>query len=201
MFSNVSFSPAAVVQLSALKRLSGMALMFVFATSSVCAQSPVAPSPTTPSAEQMIEQLRKPKTRSFRNLSVEQAPVATDGQPVAVAIAQPKPSLSLLIQFEFGSAKVATVSKAALVNLAQALKSRDLATSKFAVEGHTDAQGAPAYNQKLSANRAEAVKAFLMAQQIEGDRLVASGKGSTELANPQDPKASENRRVRIVNLD
>lgn len=201
MLSTVSFSPLAFVHLSIWKRLSAAVLMFTFATSSVCAQSPVPPSIATPTAEQMIEQLRKPKTRSFRNLSVEQAPVVTDGQPAAVAIAHPKPSLSLLIQFEFDSAKVAPVSKAALVNLAQALKSIDLAASKFAVEGHTDAQGAPAYNQKLSANRAEAVKGFLIAQQIEGDRLVAYGKGSTELANPQDPKGSENRRVRIVNLD
>jgi flagellar motor protein MotB len=36
---------------------------------------------------------------------------------------------------------------------------------------------------------------------VNGSRLVASGKGSTELAVPADPGAAENRRVRIVNLD
>lgn len=179
-------------------------LTLVVAASSVQAQ--IAPKETmpalvaAPSTEQMIEQLRQPRTRSFRNLSVEQAP--TDGQGVVPAVANaPKPSLSLLVQFEFDSAKVAASSKLALTNLAEALKSRELLASRFAVEGHTDAQGAAAYNQKLSSSRADSVRAFLMAQQIDGVRLVASGKGSSELANPQDPKASENRRVRIVNLD
>jgi outer membrane protein OmpA-like peptidoglycan-associated protein len=113
----------------------------------------------------------------------------------------PRPSLTLLIQFDFDSAKVRPLSRQALTNLSQALQSADLVNSKFAVEGHTDAKGGADYNQKLSEARARAVRQFLTAQGVAPDRLLAAGKGSSELANSASPLAPENRRVRIVNLD
>ena len=72
--------------------------------------------------------------------------------------------------------------------------------SSFAVEGHTDAKGKADYNQDLSARRALAVQTYLIGQSVAPDRLQAEGKGASELANPNDPLAAENRRVRIVNL-
>lgn len=150
----------------------------------------------TPSAADMVEQLKAqpvpaPRTRSLRNLTVE----AADTTPAA------KPSLSLLIQFDFNSAKVKPESQQALSNLAQALQSKELADSTFAVEGHTDAKGRADYNLKLSQQRADAVRAFLASNGVVDARLQAVGKGSSELANSADPLAAENRRVRIVNLN
>ena len=92
-------------------------------------------------------------------------------------------------------------SHQALANLSQALQSSELANAKFAVEGHTDAKGAAGYNLKLSEARAMAVREFLRIQGVEESRLIASGKGASELANSAEPFAAENRRVRIVNLD
>jgi outer membrane protein OmpA-like peptidoglycan-associated protein len=132
-----------------------------------------------------------PRTRSLRNLTVE----AADATPAA------KPSLSLLIQFDFNSAKVKPESQQALSNLAQALQSKELVDAKFAVEGHTDAKGRADYNLKLSQQRADAVRAFLASNGVVDARLQAVGKGSSELANSADPLAAENRRVRIVNLN
>jgi len=138
----------------------------------------------------MIEQLKAPRTRTrslggaTRNLSVEAAP-----------------SLSLLIQFDFDSARIRPESQQPLTNLARALQSPELQRSKFAVEGHTDAKGSVDYNLKLSAQRAQAVRYYLKSQGVDEDRLVATGKGSSELANDADPLAAENRRVRIVNLN
>ena len=138
----------------------------------------------------MVKQLKPaPRTRSLRNLTVEStAPEA-------------KPSLSLLIQFDFDSAKVKPESQQALSNLAQALQSRELAQSKFAVEGHTDSAGRADYNMKLSQQRADAVRTYLASNGVLDARLNAVGKGSSELANTADPLASGNRRVRIVNLN
>ncbi len=156
----------------------------------------------TPSAAEMVEQLKAqpapatataPRTRSLRNLTVEAVADAT--------AAAPKPSLSLLIQFDFNSAKVKPESQQALSNLAQALQSKELVESKFAVEGHTDAKGRADYNLKLSQQRADAVRAFLASNGVSDARLAAVGKGSGELANTADPLAAENRRVRIVNLN
>lgn len=139
----------------------------------------------------MVEQLKAqpPRTRSLRNLTVESA--APDANP----------SLSLLIQFDFNSSTVKPESQQALNNLAQALKSKELLGSKFAVEGHTDAKGSADYNLKLSQQRADAVRSFLVSNGVMDARLAAVGKGSTELANSADPLAAENRRVRIVNLN
>ena len=146
---------------------------------------------TTPSASEMVEQLKTqlPRTRSLRNLTVESI------TPEA------KPSLSLLIQFDFNSAKVKPESQQALSNLAQALQSKELQSAKFAIEGHTDAKGRADYNLKLSRQRADAVRDYLASNGVIDARLNAVGKGSTELANTADPLAADNRRVRIVNLN
>jgi outer membrane protein OmpA-like peptidoglycan-associated protein len=139
----------------------------------------------------MVEQLTvrpAPRTRSMRNLSVE-------------AVEQARPSLSLLIQFDFNSAKVLPESQQALINLAQAMQSKELADVKFAVEGHTDAKGRADYNLKLSEQRAQAVSALLASHGVTVSRLAAVGKGATEPANAADPLAAENRRVRIINLN
>jgi outer membrane protein OmpA-like peptidoglycan-associated protein len=122
----------------------------------------------------------------------------SSGSSVAAA---PRPSLSLLIQFDFNSAQVRPESQQALMNLAVALKAPELIESNFAVEGHTDAKGLAEYNLKLSQQRAEAVQAYLVKQGVAVARLTASGKGATQLANTAQPMSAENRRVRIVNLD
>ena len=175
-----------------------------------CAAGIVAAQTATPSTEQMVQQLQSTphlrSLRSLRNLNVEAVgpkdavadpPAATEGE----ASAAERPSLSLLIQFDFNSARVRPQSEEALLNLSQALQTPALANSRFAVEGHTDAKGSADYNLKLSDQRAQAVADFLKAHGVAAERLVASGKGATALANSAAPFAAENRRVRIVNLD
>ena len=200
----------------------------------------VAAQTDAPSPEKMIEQLRAPRTRSLRNLLVEQVPLAPNalasqpgspgttapagtavppasGGAEQTAAAQPavtpavevgasdaaasRPSLSLLIQFDFNSARVRPESQQALANLSLALQSVELLGSRFSVEGHTDAKGGAEYNRRLSELRALAVRDFLRARGVAEERLVAAGKGASDLANASEPFAAENRRVRIVNLD
>lgn len=159
-----------------------------------------------PSAEQMIQQLKTPRTRGLRNLSVEATASGNIGgaladAPTSFGASPEKPSLSLLIQFDFNSARVRPESQQALANLSQALQSQELLHSNFSIEGHTDAKGRSDQNQKLSQQRANAVSDFLKKWGVSDARLVATGKGASELANTADPFAPENRRVRIVNLD
>ena len=119
----------------------------------------------------------------------------------AVAPAGPPPSLSLAIQFETNSAQVRPDSGRVLGNLVAAMQSPDLKGVRFAIEGHTDARGAAAANQQLSQHRAEEVRLYLIALGVHPARLKAVGKGATDLANPLDPGAAENRRVRVVTLE
>ena len=50
---------------------------------------------------------------------------------------------------------------------------------KILIIGHTDNTGNPQRNQKLSEARAESLAAYLIAQNINKDRIKTQGKGDT----------------------
>jgi outer membrane protein OmpA-like peptidoglycan-associated protein len=111
------------------------------------------------------------------------------------------PALDLEIYFDFDSSVITPQAVLTLVKLGQALASEQLRTASFLIGGHTDAQGAADYNQRLSEARAAAVKAFLVSNfQLAAQQLISVGYGKEDLKNPGDPQAPENRRVTIVNL-
>lgn len=121
--------------------------------------------------------------------------------PVAAPVPPgPAPSLSLAIQFESNSSRVRPESGPVLGNLVAALQSPELKASRFAIEGHTDAVGSAARNLALSQERADEVRLYLVALGVHPSRLKAVGKGATQPANPLDPLAAANRRVRVVTL-
>lgn len=68
------------------------------------------------------------------------------------------------------------------------------------IEGHTDDVGTDAANMLLSQRRAQAVKAFLVAQGIAANRLDAAGKGeAVPLANNANADGrQQNRRVEVI---
>jgi outer membrane protein OmpA-like peptidoglycan-associated protein len=68
------------------------------------------------------------------------------------------------------------------------------------VEGHTDSVGGDEYNQKLSQNRAGAVRDYLVQQGIQGDAIVSRGLGKTQpVATNDTPEGrQQNRRVELV---
>jgi len=71
--------------------------------------------------------------------------------------------------------------------------------ANFTVEGHTDSQGAAAFNQKLSEKRANAVMNYLVGKGIASNRLSAVGFGEDYPVADNKTKAgrAENRRVEI----
>ncbi len=75
------------------------------------------------------------------------------------------------------------------------------------IEGHTDGKGTHPYNMKLSENRADAVKNWLVQNaSISGSRITTQGWGETKPVAPNkkpdgsdDPEGRQkNRRVEIV---
>jgi len=54
------------------------------------------------------------------------------------------------------------------------------------VSSHTDSRGSKAYNLKLSKNRAEGTKKYLIAQGISPERIIAEGFGEEQLVNECD---------------
>lgn len=137
-------------------------------------------------------------TRSIR--VTRDQPSAQAVEKVARAPAK-APSASVLITFVTNSAELAGQARSSLDVVAQALQSQRLAGLKFAIEGHADPRGTPEHNLKLSQARAESVVNYLASHhRIDRDRLRAIGKGDSELFNPRQPAAPENRRVTITTL-
>ena len=72
-------------------------------------------------------------------------------------------------------------------------------TAKFTVEGHTDSVGSDQLNQKLSEERANSVRNFLIDKGIDAGRLTAIGYGEEKPIATNNTRAgrAQNRRVEI----
>ena len=71
---------------------------------------------------------------------------------------------------------------------------------KLQVEGYTDSVGSDQFNQKLSENRADSVKNFLMGQGVHQDNITSTGYGKAKPVadNSSSSGRAQNRRVQLV---
>ena len=71
---------------------------------------------------------------------------------------------------------------------------------KLEVEGHTDSVGGDDYNQKLSEQRAAAVRDFLVSEGVSSNLVTAKGFGKAQPVASNDTAAGRqrNRRVEMV---
>jgi OmpA-OmpF porin, OOP family len=102
------------------------------------------------------------------------------------------------IYFKSGSADLDPASRPLLtVALDAIVKCPAL---KVEIAGHTDSDGLPEENMRLSQRRAEAVAAYLKADGVAADRLFAKGYGATRpvAANDTDKNKALNRRIEFV---
>ena len=141
--------------------------------------------------KQFVDKLRGRQTRSL----------TTDERDKITTISKTRPSIDLEINFDYNSAKIASSATPQVTALGQALASSDLKGSTFVLAGHTDGKGNDTYNQGLSERRADAVKRYLMDRyKIDESSLVTVGYGKTQLKDPSNPLAAENRRVQVINM-
>ena len=103
------------------------------------------------------------------------------------------------ITFKTGSSDLAPSSDPALEKIAAAIKKYpDL---KLRIEGHTDNVGADDYNVKLSQQRADAVKGYLVSQAgVPADQVTAVGMGKAAPVadNGTAEGRAQNRRVDFI---
>jgi len=100
------------------------------------------------------------------------------------------------VNFKTGSAELTQSSYSYLDEIAKSLT--DYPELILTITGHTDSDGTEEYNQKLSENRANAVKNYLVKKGIGDNKLIAVGKGETEPIASNDTKAGKDKNRRVV---
>ena len=80
--------------------------------------------------------------------------------------------------FDVDKAVLRPAGRAALDDFAGKIKGID--PEMIMAVGHTDRFGSEAYNQRLSDQRVEAVKTYLVSKGIEPNRIRTEGKGETQ---------------------
>ena len=116
----------------------------------------------------------------------------------AALAAQPPEPISFLLYFETNSVDVTPSSRPALDALFAEVAKR--AAVEVQVTGHTDRVGSEADNDRLSLQRAEAVRAMLIQSGIRAGLLRAVGRGEREplMATADEQPEPRNRRVEVI---
>jgi outer membrane protein OmpA-like peptidoglycan-associated protein len=103
------------------------------------------------------------------------------------------------VLFETAKSDLLPAAKDRLMAVALAIS--DLQPGQtITIEGHTDSVGSDAYNEKLSRDRAESVRTFLVSQGVPAEKVSAIGFGESRPITPNlTPEGrANNRRVEIV---
>jgi outer membrane protein OmpA-like peptidoglycan-associated protein len=102
------------------------------------------------------------------------------------------------LNFEFATTHLTPTSIATIDHLADALKAHPAATIE--IEGHTDSIGMPAANQRISLERADAVRSALVARGVAADRITTKGLGDEQplASNDTAEGRAKNRRTEVI---
>lgn len=111
---------------------------------------------------------------------------------------EPPPSEKFILFFETGSTGLTPESMATLRDLLEAVRRRNPLT--LSVSGHADASGSPQLNDRLSLERAEAVRKLLIENGTPPERISVSshGKGNPLVPSPDGVPEPRNRRVEVI---
>ena len=108
-------------------------------------------------------------------------------------------TIDINIEFESNKADILAEHNPELNRVVEFL--RQYPTANASIEGHTDSDGAEAYNQSLSERRALAVYSYLVNEAgVDADRLTSAGFGESQPLVPNDSAENKrhNRRVHAV---
>lgn len=125
-------------------------------------------------------------------------PAPAAAPTVAPAPVQMQPQTEYMVFFDWDKADI-TAASSKIIGDAAASAGKIHAVSIHVI-GHTDTSGTPAYNQKLSVRRAEAVRKALVAKGVPANLVSIEGKGESQLLVATGPNVREpsNRRAQIM---
>jgi len=120
--------------------------------------------------------------------------------PVAVAApaVAPAPARTYLVFFDWDRADLTARAREIIAEAAS--NAGRVQATRIEVAGHADRSGSPAYNQRLSQRRADAVAAELVARGISRSEISVSAYGESRPLVPtaDGVREPQNRRVEIV---
>lgn len=142
------------------------------------------------------------------NLVAKPVAAAPAPAPKAEPVAMPAPKAAPAIErvtltsdalFDFDKAELKPEGKSRLNAVAAKLKADQINVDQVTVTGHASAIGEEAYNQALSERRAAAVKAYLIENGVDSNRIVTLGMGERQPAasNSTPEGRAKNRRVEV----
>ena len=189
----------------------GAALAFV-ALLSACApatritllpQPGGVPSAVVVSTSQGVQVLAQPYTVAEVSRSGNISPETTTAEavrerhPQLLALQPPAPQ-RFVLQFEPGSSLLTPESQAQLPEVIARAQAR--AGGEIVITGHTDRQGSLEANDRLSLERAQAVRALLIERGFAAERIEAVGRGEREPVVPTADEVVEprNRRAEVL---
>jgi outer membrane protein OmpA-like peptidoglycan-associated protein len=117
----------------------------------------------------------------------------------AVALAaQPPKAISFTLYFNTASTEITPDSRASLEALFAEVATRQAV--EVQVTGHTDRVGTEVDNDRLSLERAEAVRSMLVQRGIKASFIRAVGRGEREplIPTPDEQPEARNRRVEVI---
>ena len=121
-----------------------------------------------------------------------------NGCPAKVVITEKEILILQKVEFDFDKATIKPVSDSLLDEVAETLiKHPEI--EKLEVQGHTDNKGNAFYNQRLSQQRADAVRAALIKRGVQAERMTSKGYGSKQpvASNDTEEGRADNRRVQF----
>ncbi|MBP2301407.1 OmpA family protein [Azospirillum picis] len=123
-------------------------------------------------------------------------PVAAPAPVPAPVQAQPQTEYQVF--FDWDKSTITPTSEKIIADAADA--AGRVRAVNIQVIGHTDTSGSPAYNQRLSLRRAEAVRRALIARGTPANMIRVDGVGENQLMVPTGPNVREpsNRRAQIL---
>jgi outer membrane protein OmpA-like peptidoglycan-associated protein len=162
--------------------------------------TPSAVDVTTGQGTQRISkpyQVANVSTRGALSVDTTTADRVRETYPELVALQPPAPE-RFTLEFEPGTSQLTADSQAQLSTVVARAQAR--AGGEIVVTGHTDRQGAVEANDRLSLQRAQAVRALLIERGFKADLIEAVGRGEREPVVPTDDEVAEprNRRAELL---
>lgn len=139
------------------------------------AAAPVPEQLATPEPEQAAAPMQPAASQDSEAVAPVSVFVPT---PAPQKVTQKRISFSAETLLEFNKFTLRAEGKIELDGLVQDLKGMDFDTVD--VTGHSDRIGSTKYNQRLSEQRAYAVRDYLVSKNIPANKIVVAGKGETQ---------------------